>query len=74
MGAGASIPETEEEAREQGYSDQQIEEYKANIQKLAMENALKALAARKAQHAQAAADAKLDAPQGCAPQAKSECK
>jgi len=59
MGAGASIPDTEEEARQQGYTERQIEDYKASIQKLAMENALSALAARKARQSEgAAADAK----------------
>lgn len=59
MGAGASIPGTEEEARQQGYTERQIEDYKASIQKLAMENALSALAARKARQSEdVAADAK----------------
>jgi len=59
MGAGASIPDTEEEARQQGYTERQIEDYKANIQKLAMDNALSALAARKARQSEdAAADTK----------------
>jgi hypothetical protein len=71
MGAGASIPETEEEARGQGYTDRQIDEYKASIQKFAMENAMKALAAHKAQQAQGSAS---EAKEAEAPRAERESK
>jgi hypothetical protein len=47
MGAGASIPETEEQAREQGYTDKQIEEYKVLVVALARQNAQKALQTRR---------------------------
>ena len=43
MGAGASIPETEEEAREQVYTKKQIEDHKVAVVALARENALKSL-------------------------------
>lgn len=47
MGAGASIPETEEDALAQGYTQKQIEEYKINILRLARENAHRALVKQK---------------------------
>jgi len=43
MGSGASIPDNEEEARAQGYTDRQIENYKTSVIALAQENARRAL-------------------------------
>jgi hypothetical protein len=43
MGAGASIPDTEEDARAQGFTEKQIEDYKVSVVALVRENALKAL-------------------------------
>jgi len=58
MGAGASIPDTEEEAYAQGYTKEQIESYKIEVIRLARENALKALELHKA------AQKKKDIPTG----------
>ena len=68
MGAGASIPETEEEAFAQGYTKKQIEDYKVEVVRLARENALRALELHKAaQNAPSPSEGKggdLDAGEG----------
>ena len=60
MGAGASIPDTEEEALAQGYSRKQIDDYKVSILALAATNAKRALELHKTKSRELEAGAKDD--------------